>query len=274
MAVFWANEKWIEDGVLPVSETDRGFLHGLGLFETVLATDGKVKFVDQHLARLQTGCDRLRWKPVPTGLREAMTELLNRNNLQNRSARIRVAVTGGSGSLDDVSQGDDRLVWMMAQPLAESPTEIAAEISPWRRNELSPLAGLKCASYAENLLALDEARRRGFAETIFLNTKGELCEAATANVFLVNGDRLLTPSLESGCLPGISRQAVIDLAGQNGIRCGAQSLVLADLENADEIFLTSATRGPVRIARIGPRILSKRKVFNVVRTLWEQAVAD
>jgi len=274
MAVFWVDGKWVEDSVLPVAATDRGFLHGLGLFETILAMEGKVKFPDRHLTRLQSGCDRLGWKPLPCDLTETMTELLKQNRLENRPARIRLAVTAGSGALDDPSQGDDRIVWMMAQPLAEMPTDIAVEISPWRRNEQSPLAGLKCASYAENLLALDGARRRGFSEALFLNTKGELCEAATANLFLVNGDRLLTPSLESGCLPGISRQLVFDLAERSGIRCSAQSLVLADLENATEVFLTSAIRGPVRITRIQDRILSKGKVFERVRTLWEQAVAD
>jgi branched-subunit amino acid aminotransferase/4-amino-4-deoxychorismate lyase len=117
--------------------------------------------------------------------------------------------------------------------------------SPFPRNERSPLAGLKCASYAENLIALDHARRAGADEALFYNTRGELCEAATANVFLVREGRIFTPPLASGCLPGTMRARVIER-----IAVEERDLTAADVEEADEVFLTSATRGVVRVAGV------------------------
>jgi branched-chain amino acid aminotransferase len=145
-------------------------------------------------------------------------------------------------------------------------------ISPWPRNERGALAGLKCASYAENLLALDAARREGFEETLFFNTSGELCEAATANVFLVANGVVKTPPLASGCLPGVTRGLVLELAARDGIECEEAVMGPEDLAAADEVFLTSATRGPVAISRVTGLRLPAPQVAVRLRELWEAEV--
>ena len=234
---------------------DRGAIHGLGLFETMLAFDGVLVFADRHLARLRQGHEALGWTVDLPGFQEIACELLSKNFLAKGRARIRLTVTAGSGPIHDLTPGDDRLVWMTAVPALVPPESLTACLSPWPRNEFSPLAGLKCASYSENLIALDQARRQGFDETIFLNTAGHLCEAATANLFLVKDGSLFTPSLASGCLPGITREVAIELAAEEGIPCEVGALVLADLQVADEVFLTSSTMGVVRLSRLGDRAL-------------------
>ena len=200
-----------------------------------------------------------------------MRVLIQRNDLATARARIRVAISGGSGTLCDLALGADHVVWMTATPAAASSATTSANLSPWVRNERSPLAGLKCASYAENLIALQHAARLGFEECLFLNTAGHLCEAATANVFLVANGVLLTPSPACGCLPGITRGVVIELANQLGIPCEEGTLGVADLLAADELFLTSATRGLIDVTRFGDRTFPAGPVSHVLREAWDAA---
>ena len=268
MKRIWCNGDWIHPKDFPQSPLDRGAMLGLGLFETILAVDGVAKFADRHLARLRQGCERLGWKFEMIDFDGIATELLEKNQLGHGRARIRLAVTGGSGPLRDLTAGIDRVVWMTALVGLVPPETLSACISPWPRNEHSPLVGLKCASYAENCIALDHARRLGFDEAIFFNTASHLCEAATANIFIVKNGRLSTPSLESGCLPGIGREVVIERAHEMGISLEAGVLTREDLIAADEIFLTSSTRGPVPLVLLEDKKLS---VGSVVRRLLEFA---
>lgn len=274
MNVVWCDGEWVDPGLVGPAWTDRGWLHGLGLFETMLAIDGGVAFGEAHWRRLGDGCARLGWG-CPSAwegeMAETAGELLERNGLAQGWARVRVAISGGSGSLGDLTPGTDRKFWMTASALGETPNGLVVGVARWRRNEMGPLAGLKCASYAENLVVLDEARRLGFGETLFFNTTGNLCEAATANVFLVRDGFLLTPSLDSGCLPGVARGVVLELARRAGIPCAEGRIQELELESAEEIFLTSATRGPVSVARCGTRDLPSTAVADRLRGLWRQA---
>ena len=251
---------------------DRGTLHGLGLFETLLAIDGVPVFTDRHLARLHQACARLGWPLTLPDFHETATELLARNDLTAGRAKIRLAVTAGSGSIHDLTPGGDRLVWMTVLPVGEPSDSLTACLSPWPRNERSPLAGMKCASYAENLVALDHARRQGFDETIFTNTVGHLCEAATANLFLVNDGTLITPPLASGCLPGITREVVIELAEVLGMPCEERDLLPRELQCADEVFLTSSIRGVTRLSRIDDRLYSDGRTTQIVSHSFQEAI--
>lgn len=268
MSQLWCNGQWFDSVNFSLTPLDRGGILGLGLFETMLAVDGVPMFVPQHLARLEDSCQKLGWQLDLPDLQKTAAKLLVKNKLGTGRARVRLTVTAGSGTLRDIKLGPDHLVWMAALPAGNSPACLTANLSPWPRNEHSPLAGLKCASYAENLLALDHARRQGFEETIFLNTAGHLCEAATANLFVVKNGMLLTPSLASGCLPGIARQIVLELAAGQGIACEERQLGLTDLQAADEVFLTSAIHGPVCLSRFEEKSFTQIPVTEVLRKLW------
>lgn len=272
MTQLWCNGEWLDSDDLPIAPMDRGAILGLGLFETILALDGVPVFANRHLARLRAGCQKLGWETPLPDLQEIAGELLVMNKLTSGRARIRLAITGGSGSINDLTAGTDRVVSIIACPLDDAPASLTANLSPWPRNERSPLAGLKCASYAENLVALDHARRQGFDETLFLNTAGHLCEAATANLFLVKNGALHTPSINSGCLPGITRAVVIELAARHGIASEERVTGLNDLHSADEIFLTSSTRGLAAVSRFGDRILRLGPVTESLRRFWNQEI--
>jgi branched-subunit amino acid aminotransferase/4-amino-4-deoxychorismate lyase len=268
----WCNGQWIEALDFTMPPTDRGLMHGLGVFETILAVDGEPVFAELHLARLERSCQRLGWQLASPDFREIMVELIALNGLAQGRARIRLAITGGSGRINDLSLGADHVVWISAAPVAEPPATTTANLSSFVRNERSALAGLKCASYAENLVALDHAARLGFEETVFLNTAGKLCEAATSNLFLVKSGKLLTPSLESGCLPGIVREVVIGLAAKLAIPCEERELAAGEIQTADEIFLTSSIRGVMGVSRFEDRSLPPGRLTGILRGAWNQAI--
>jgi branched-chain amino acid aminotransferase len=108
---------------------------------------------------------------------------------------------------------------------------------PWPRNERSALAGLKTISYAENVVALAYARERAAGEAIFGNLGGDLCEGTGTNVFVGTGGRLWTPPLSAGCLPGVTRDLLLQL-----VDVVEEAMPLGALARADEAFLTSSTR--------------------------------
>ena len=116
--------------------------------------------------------------------------------------------------------------------------ETTAVTVPWPRNERSAVAGLKTTSYAENVVALAEARKVGATEAILPNTRGRLCEGTGTNVFVALGGRLLTPSLLSGCLAGITRELVLEALPSSD----EDDLPMEALAEADEVLLTSSTR--------------------------------
>ena len=134
---------------------------------------------------------------------------------------------------------------------------------PWPRNELSPLAGLKTTSYAENAVALAWAKERGHSEAVLGNLAGDLCEGTGSNIFVVIDGEVLTPTLESGCLAGITRQLVIDWGDVT-----ERDLPLQILETADEVFLTSSTRDVHPVVAVGERQLPSGPVTARLRELF------
>jgi branched-subunit amino acid aminotransferase/4-amino-4-deoxychorismate lyase len=271
----WCNGRWLEDGENPLLSTDRGLLHGLGLFETMLASDGCAPFLAEHLLRLQDSCRRLGWQPaLPdcTELAAIIAQLLESRQLACGRARLRLALSGGSGPLDDLRAGDDSTVWLTAGRLSGGSDRLAVNFCPWTRNERSPLAGLKCASYAENLIALDHARRLGFGETLIADTMGRLCEAATANVFWVQDGRLHSPPLDTGCLPGVTRATLFRLAGESGICCRETHLPIREILGADEVFLSSSTRGVAGVSRIESRDFPAGEITRRLGDAWQREV--
>lgn len=268
MTLIWCNDQWLEPSDFRIAPSDRGLMHGLGLFETILAVDGNPVFTDRHLTRLALGCERLGWPFDFPDARPTMAELVVRNGFTSGRCRIRLNITAGSGVMGELAPGNDRLILLTATRAAEPPATTTANLAPFIRNERSPIAGLKNNSYAENHAALHRAKSLGFEETVFLNSVGNLCEAATSNLFLVRNGMLLTPSLASGCLPGVARSVVIELAGRLGIPCEESDLPAALIHSADEIFLTSTIRGVMGLSLFEKRSLPAGPLTGQLRLAW------
>jgi len=227
-----------------ISPFDLGFLYGYGLFETMRAYSGHIFRLELHLERL-VGSARLLGIPLNTrDLERACYDTLKANNLAN--ARIRLTVSIGEGeATPNPPKHPKPTVLVIAASYTPPPTEVyrngyKAVVSPTRQNSQSPLSHLKTVNYLNQLLARREAKEKGADEAILLNERGFLCEGSTNNVFLVSKGNLTTPDEESGCLPGITRQVVIELAKELGLKVAEREVRLEELLNADEAFLTSS----------------------------------
>ena len=239
-----------ERAVLPA--LDRGLLYGYGLFETMRSYGGRVFRLADHYRRLQAGADLLAM-PVPltlTALEKAVDATLARNALPD--ARLRLTVTAGP----EVGGGSS--VVLLAREVTEYPPELrrrgmAAIVSGVRRNETSPLARVKSLNCLDNLLAREEARRGGAGEALLLNTRGSIAEGATSNVFLARDGTLLTPAVEAGALPGITRQTVLELAAEDGVAAGEADVSQGALAAADEVILTNSVMEVMPLVSVGGR---------------------
>lgn len=270
MAIVWCDGKFIDETEFRISPSDRGLCHGLSLFETILAVDGQPRLLSQHLKRLKNGLLRLNIQSVEieeSGLEQVMIGLLKRNQLDSGMAKIRFAISMGVGPMNLTDSGQ-AWEWMTASQVEPFEESLRLTIAPWRKDNESMLRGLKVGNYAEHLIALDMARHEGFDEMLFFNTSDELCEAAMANVFLIRGNELHTPSLDSGCLPGVTRELIIQLAAAEKIPCRVKPLSKKDLNKADGIFLTSSVKGPVWISSFQGSAYPVHPLFTAIRTLW------
>lgn len=246
---------------------DRALTHGLGVFETLLAVEGRLVRPDLHWERLRSGCARLK---IPAPDERALLAELEQviAGIAAQRVRVRVMQTAGPGGLRDLAGGSPRTV-LSVDALGSLPSEISVATSPWSRNEASPTAGVKCTSYAESLVALDHAREAGVDELIFPNTRGMLCEASAANIFVVAGGKLMTPPLASGCLPGTTRQRAMEWAPDLGIELNERPIAMDEAREADELFLTSSTRGVVPVRQWDDRVFSDRHVAGLVAEAFE-----
>ncbi len=272
----WLNGKLVRERSAKVSVLDRGLLVGEGIFETMRAYNGKVFALARHYKRLKEGAKVL-GIPVPAlrEIEDAVDALLEANRL--RDARVRLTITSGPGGPGlVVRERHEPTVIILAHPIDDLPERmyrkgVRAVTLPLRKAAGTALAGIKTTSYVENVIGRKIAGEQGVDEGIFLNTEGELCEGTASNIFLVKYDNLYTPDLGSGCLPGITREVVLELAPKAGLLPSERALSPIDLADADEAFLTSSTRELMPLVEVdgdeigdgrpGPRTAELHKLY-------------
>lgn len=243
----WADGRLVRRDEAVVTSVDHGLLIGDGVFEALAVHDRRPDHLDRHLRRLRRGLERLSIVGAPDDvtLTGAIDELLDENGLDD--ARIRITVTAGPGP-SARERADRPTTIVLIEPLAPPPTQVSVTIVPWARNDRSPFAGIKATSWAENAFALRHAAANGFDNALFLDTTGRISECATANVFAAVDGVLLTPSLASGCLAGVTREVLLDAGVAH-----EGDLWPPDLARADAVFLTTSTTGAVPVVRVDGR---------------------
>jgi branched-chain amino acid aminotransferase len=245
----WVNGRLDDISALRISPLDHGLLVGDGVFETLRVYDGVPFAWRRHHERLAFSALGIGLEvPGSLVLREAADAVLAANDL--RVGRLRITITGGESPLGS-ERGEAAPTVIVAASDLTPPTPDADVVTvPWSRNERSAIAGLKTISYAENVRALAYAREHGAIEAVFPNSHGDLCEATGSNVFLVFQSVLHTPPGEAGCLLGVTRALVLELAAGLGIPIEEAALPLDALHRCDEAFLSSTTREVQAIARV------------------------
>lgn len=252
---------WLNGALLPRSEAsvpidDRGFLYGAACFETLRAVGGAVFRLGRHLDRLEAGLRAMGVDPPPrNALEAAIAGTLEANALPE--ARVRLTVSAGTGGArPGLGPAGAPLVLVTAQPIPEAVAPARALVARGVRVTADrPLPFAKTVNYLGPLLALEEARRAGLDQALLLDLEDEVVEASTANLFAVlageDGDGLLvTPPLEAGALPGVTREAVLECARGLGLETAERRLPLAELLAAREALLANSIVGVQPLAEL------------------------
>jgi len=250
----WVNGAIVPDGWPALSARDHGVTVGDGVFETVKVLDGVPFALTRHLQRLERSAAGLSLPIDLATVRAGVETILDAaaRTTGPPRARLRMTVTGGPGPLGSNRGESIPTVIVALSELASWPATAEVVTVPWTRNERAATVGLKTISYADNVVALAYAHAHGAAEAVFANTRGMVCEGTGSNVFVGIGGRLVTPPLDSGPLPGITRELLLLWLGD--VEEG--DLPIAALADADEVFLASSTRDVQPVACVDGRPLS------------------
>jgi branched-chain amino acid aminotransferase len=259
-----------------VSVFDRGLVLGDGLFETVRAVGGRPQFFALHFRRLAKSAKRLRIRlPLDAdGLQKVIRRLCARSRLDD--ATVRITLTRGrylGGLAIDPSLPPTLIV--TASPVTGLPPELYARgvkvvISDINKAAASGLdSSIKSTNYLANIFAKAQADRQRAYEAILLGPHGEIAELSTSSFFCVIGGKVLTPPLETGILPGITRQVLLRILKREGLPHGEARLFPKDVRRMQEAFLCSSVRGLVPITRIGPAKVGDGRPGPLYRRLRE-----
>lgn len=272
--IVWHNGKFLPRNEAGIAIDDGGWLHGAGLFETMRAENGRIFRLDSHLERLCRSAQILlrpiRLDELPT--REVFERLLAKNELE--VARVRLTVSAGAMLGDSAKNEQPITVCITASPMA-SPAAKANEngvhvvITQHRVSPTDPIAPHKTIAYLPRLIGLREAHRAQCMEALWFTTGNHLAEGSISNVFIVKGGLLKTPPLETPVLPGVTRAAVLELGGQLEIETQECPLVIDDLLDADEVFLTNVIMQIVPVIRVEKHDIADGRVGVLTTKLIE-----
>lgn len=265
-----------EAGSATLNPGQIGLLSGWGVFSTIRVFDGVMFEWPRHWQRMKKDAERMRvpFPDQPEFLQAGLEKLIEANEAYN--ATLRVAVVRNQGGLWE-GPGITRAFDVIAftANLAHWPDRVRLSVAPNGRFAANEFAGTKYISWAENLTRYERAHEQGFDEVILLNERGEVAECTSANLFVAQEDRVWTPPLSSGCLPGVTRAVMLEDIRVPGISVGEKTLTLSDLEAADEIFITSTTRALLPAAHVeGLTIAGRSSVCSRLREAFAAFARD
>lgn len=228
-----------------------GLLSGWGVFSTLRVADGVLFAFERHWARIarDAAAFHVAIPGDPEKVRRRLLDLVEANHAYNSTLRL-VIVRNGGGMWAGPPNGRESDLIALTADSKDWGHGVKLAYQANGRHAACPFAGTKILSWAMNLTWLETAQRRGFDEVILLNERGEVAECTSANLFTAEGSRVWTPPLNSGCLPGITREVLLGEIHVPGYTIAEKPLVPADLENADEVFITSTTRDLLPVQEI------------------------
>lgn len=261
------NDDILDAHVKHVSSGQTGLMNGWGVFSTLRVADGVLFAFERHWARMHRDAVRLHvpFPDEPDYLKSRLLKLVEANDARNATLRVAVVRNHG-GPFEGPGIDRDFDVIAFTTSLAAWGDSVSLAIKPHGRHAQNEFAGAKVMSWAQNLTWYEEAHDLGFDEMLLLNERGEVSECTSANIFIAEGSRVLTPPLTSGCLPGVTRELLLEEVRAGGLSIHERTLLPADLEKADEVFITSSTRDllPVRLIQ-GLQIKHRGDATEVLR---------
>jgi branched-chain amino acid aminotransferase len=266
------NDEVREAGDRIVSPGQVGLLNGWGVFSTIRIYDGVLFQWERHWARMRHDAGRMRvpFPEHPDWLEHGLHRLIDANRASNATLRVVVVRNQGGMWEGPAASGREFDVVAFTANLNQWGGHVDLGLVPNARHAANEFAGAKVLSWSQNLTWNERAHEQGFDEVILLNERGEVAECTSANVFAVKGGEVWTPPLAAGCLPGVTRALLLEEIRVPGLEISEKTLLPADLEAADEVFITSTTREllPVRSVE-GLKIRNTRQVCDCLQQAFQ-----
>jgi branched-chain amino acid aminotransferase len=247
------------DQVLPIEKVrlspgQAGLVCGWGIFTTLRISRGEAFAYERHWRRLEKDAERTHI-PMPhtaAKVRVHLHEVIRANYVSEACARIYIVYNQvGFWQSEEPQPPVDLIIYTAGLPEYREPVRLA--LREHGRHAASPLAGVKTISWLNNVWCVDEAQREGFDEVALLNERGDVAECTAANIFAVKEGKVFTPPLNSGCLEGVTRGILFEIAPEAGVSVAEQTLRPENLFAADEVFISSTNRNLIGVGEIAGR---------------------
>jgi branched-chain amino acid aminotransferase len=237
------NDRILDAHEKSLSAGQVGLLNGWGVFSTLRVADGVLFALERHWDRMQRDAAKMLvpFPRDPAQLKSQLLRLVEANSAWNATLRV-VVVRNGGGMFEGPDQDRDFDVLAFTKDLYPWDSSVRLAMKPHGRHAQNEFSGCKILSWSHNLTWYEEARQRGFDEVVLLNERGEVSECTSANIFAATRSEVSTPPLNSGCLPGVTRELLLNVVRVPGISVVERTLTPLDLERADQVFITSTTR--------------------------------
>lgn len=302
MTMIYLNGAFVEDTQAQISVYDRSYLFGEGLFETFISKDEKIPFLTDHLNRLEWSCTHLSFQfPTEINFSEICQELLKKNDLKNARFKILLSRTGiapssqikvkvestalsehraNQNSIDASNAVFTQNCVVFCEPHDENkiPATYHLKIIKNMHNDALPLAAIKSTNYLTKLLARSEAHDSGFDDGILTNSKGQVTETTTANIFWIDKDGALwTIMSDQGLLGGITKKNLITLIKDKGLKIRDGVITPLELSSQREVFVTNSVIGIKPVSQIDQRQISGGEagpVTEMLQDLWKNHLVE
>jgi branched-chain amino acid aminotransferase len=232
-----------------------GLLAGWGVFSTLRVADGVLFAFERHWERMRRDAAAVR-VPMPDDpeyLLSRLLRLIEANGCPNATLRV-VIVRNRGGIWEGPSDREFDLIGLTTY-VKDWGAGVKLDLHSQARHASCTFRGVKVLSWSNNLAMLEEAQAKGYDEVILLNERGEVSECTSANIFVVRGGKVWTPPLDSGCLPGVTRDVLLEEIRVDGVTIEEAPVLPEDLERSDEVFITSTTRDVLPVLSIEGRPL-------------------
>ncbi len=270
------NDALLPIGKVRLSPGQAGLICGWGIFTTLRISRGEAFAYERHWRRLEkdAALTRLPMPYTAAKVRVHLHEVIRANQVSEGCARIYLVYnTVGFWQSDEKQPQVDLIIYSASLPEHRETVRLA--LREHGRHATSPLAGVKSISWLNNVWAVSEAAREGFDEVVMLNERGEVAECTSANIFAVKSEKILTPPLNSGCLEGVTRGILMEIAPEAGVSVVEQALRPEDLYSADEVFISSTNRNLISAGEIaGNKIPAPGPVCERLNDLFDAYVTD
>lgn len=269
------NGQFKESTEITLSLADRAMRYGDSVFESMKYANGRINFWEDHYFRLMSSMRILRMEiPMsfsPEYLEEQIKATIEKNNLSQKAARVRLHISRKEGGLYSPESNDVNLLITVqeSEHLQYQLNEKGLEIDLFKDfyKQKSLLSTIKTGAATLYIVASIFRKENNLDECLLLNGDKMVAEAISANVFVVQGNEVITPPLADGCLKGVLRKQVLALLPKMGYEVKEKSISPFELQKSDELFLTNASKGIQWVEKYRKKTFEKNVSEELVKKL-------